>query len=355
MSYIGKPLATNGVMSQSLLFNGAGPYTMIRSPGKADAMEVFLGGVFQRPFTDYDINDNQLTFFNVSGIPTDGTVAIILVFLGFAAPIGVVSDNAIGTTKIVDKAVIETKLGFNVLSEGYGATRSVLTPTSGSITPNFLTSQYFDLAVSGNFTLNLPQVGGTDPVFANIPAGATAGTWVIDCTNTGVGPWTLTAGTGITILPGNGFDGITGVKNRIEITLTSATTATLAIGNKSYRRTKVISASRAIDAASGPVTYTGVGFLPSKVTCYAHIAATLCGSTGIATSAGMMCSYTNVSPGYDAVTNTSFILGSDPAASNKNQAASLTSFNTDGMTVQWTNTLNPAAGTAISLFFLFEE
>lgn len=181
-------------------------------------------GVYQRPFIDYDIADTQLTFFNISGIPTDGSINIILVFLGFAAPIGVVSDNAISTSKIVTGAVTETKLGFNTFGEGYGATRGTLTIVGSTVTPDFLSNQYFDLNVGGNFTLNLPSIPGT-----NIPVGATAGTWVIDCTNTGVGPWTFTAGTGMTVIGGS-FDGTTGAKNRISIHLTSATTAAVSFG-----------------------------------------------------------------------------------------------------------------------------
>lgn len=120
-------------------------------------------------------------------------------------------------------------------------------------------------------------------------------------------------------------------------------------------RTKVTSHSRAINGATGAVTYTGVGFTPRKVTAYARIAGTLSGSVGQASAGGMVCSATNVNAVYDSVTAASFMIASDPAASQKTQSATLTSFNSDGGVFQWTNAGSPAAGTAITLILVWEE
>lgn len=124
---------------------------------------------------------------------------------------------------------------------------------------------------------------------------------------------------------------------------------------KASRRTATTFESRAINGASGDVTYTGVGFTPSKVTIFAKIAGTLCSSVGIFDGSFFGCTTTNTVASYNDIIMSYAIKCSDPANGAKYQTDGNIVFNSDGATITWTNVGSPAAGTAISLMFVWEE
>ena len=111
---------------------------------------------------------------------------------------------------------------------------------------------------------------------------------------------------------------------------------------------KVKSETRDMEAASGDVSYTGYGFQPTSLECFAVLAGSPAGSWGFTDLAGdefvTLQDYDSnmtVAPGY--------IIWLRPAA-GKSQQATWKSYDANGFTLTWTKTGTPAAGTG-GLFF----
>lgn len=116
---------------------------------------------------------------------------------------------------------------------------------------------------------------------------------------------------------------------------------------------KAINAVRAHDAATGNVSYTGVGFKPKAIIITAAInatrEATIC---GFATAVGGFCVYdVQATPGeYGTSAGACAIF--DELTGSKSQSASLLTFDNDGCTLSWLRTGLTSAGN-IDLMMIF--
>ena len=126
------------------------------------------------------------------------------------------------------------------------------------------------------------------------------------------------------------------------------------VGGMQYvdTRTKTIQATHLLDAASGSQAITGVGFMPTSV----HAFAIVTGSRRISIN------------GFADATKNPYCIFDDPDTagtyryenillrivdtSGNQQDAGITSYDSDGITLSWTKTGSPGAGT-IQLFFIF--
>lgn len=106
---------------------------------------------------------------------------------------------------------------------------------------------------------------------------------------------------------------------------------------------KVVACTRAMDAATGDVSYTGAGFKPSAVLAYGA------GNTGMGISGGMADSETSeqcIYHFFNAVgASSANLIFAFEDATPKNQTGNLKSFDADGCTIAWTRNGATAAGT----------
>ena len=116
------------------------------SPGKANSLLVTLGGVMQNPNTDYSVAASTLTFTTA---PASGlSFWAIALGQGIDEDVGTPSDSSVSTAKIVDGAVIASKLAKpidladnekirfgtgNDLSIFHNATNSIIENTGGTL------------------------------------------------------------------------------------------------------------------------------------------------------------------------------------------------------------------------------
>lgn len=120
-------------------------------------------------------------------------------------------------------------------------------------------------------------------------------------------------------------------------------------------RSKVISGTRDMTAATGNVSYTGVGFRPRKITVHSIIAGTRMVSEGVGSSAAnSYCQYLGDSIGYDYILNGKLIHQFSSAGGGANQSAVIASMDSDGFTLTWTKNATPSAETAMFSFFCEE-
>lgn len=132
----------------------------------------------------------------------------------------------------------------------------------------------------------------------------------------------------------------------------SANNITIIYGNYTdalmrYTRFKVVAATRAMDAATGDVSYTGATFRPSAVFAEGVFAipGASCSGFAVGTAAGDHgCSVFNVG----AFQNLLYLY----EGLGKNQAAVVKSFDADGCTLTWTRTGATASATA-TFYLLF--
>lgn len=102
------------------------------------------------------------------------------------------------------------------------------------------------------------------------------------------------------------------------------------------KRSVVISSTRIQNAVTGSVSYTGVGFKPSKITITGVIAGAAGFTIGSASLGGMNFQiFTNDATLRDIGTTTCFSYGDDTDGTQR-QSATLTSFDVDGFTLAWT-------------------
>lgn len=117
-------------------------------------------------------------------------------------------------------------------------------------------------------------------------------------------------------------------------------------------KSKVITATRDLTAASGNVSYTGVGFTPTAIVCFANIDNT--GTSAYFSFGAVDSAKTEGGLQYEhetAVRSTATLVYIQPAASN-NQTAVVDSFDADGFTLTWTKANSPT-GTAQLVFICF--
>ena len=116
------------------------------SPGSANSLLVSLGGVMQNPNTDYSVAASTLTFTTA---PASGlSFWAIALGQGIDEDVGTPSDSSVSTAKIVDGAVIASKLAKpidladnekirfgtgNDLSIFHNATNSIIENTGGTL------------------------------------------------------------------------------------------------------------------------------------------------------------------------------------------------------------------------------
>ena len=106
--------------------------------------------------------------------------------------------------------------------------------------------------------------------------------------------------------------------------------------------------SRDMTAASGNVSYTGAGFQPTALICFAAIGTTTYASWGMADSG-------NVGRGIPKYGDTSFGVSGDfiypmTDVNGTGQKANVASYDADGFTLTWIKVGTPAAGTAYLQF-----
>jgi hypothetical protein len=108
-------------------------------------------------------------------------------------------------------------------------------------------------------------------------------------------------------------------------------------------KTKILNFTRAGDGATADVSYTGVGFIPSKITAIMVAGGTLYWSTGFAdsTKAASVIYQGAANTVYDS--SSGLILYSN--FSGWAQTATVKSYDADGFTLTWTKTGSPSAGT----------
>ena len=116
------------------------------SPGNANSLLLSLGGVMQNPNTDYSVAASTLTFTTA---PASGlSFWAIALGQGIDEDVGTPSDSSVSTAKIVDGAVIASKLAKpidladnekirfgtgNDLSIFHNATNSIIENTGGTL------------------------------------------------------------------------------------------------------------------------------------------------------------------------------------------------------------------------------
>lgn len=115
-------------------------------------------------------------------------------------------------------------------------------------------------------------------------------------------------------------------------------------------KTKIITATRDLTAATGAVAYTGVGFVPTKITAFAAVDNVIGSSTGFSDSAKTTMVLLS-SAGNTRYINT-FLVFVETSAGNY-QTAALTTYDADGFTLTWTKTLSPTGTCKLS--FLCER
>lgn len=143
--------------------------------------------------------------------------------------------------------------------------------------------------------------------------------------------------------------------------MSSITTTTLTVSSNAnasgasivgFTSSRVITGTRDMTVASGDVSYTGVGFRPSCITCYAGVnGATVAQSWGLAGSnLNAACQEYD----YNAVyyPNQTALIYMQTASSTK-QSAVVKSYDADGFTLTWTKEGSPT-GTA-NLIFLCQR
>ena len=118
------------------------------------------------------------------------------------------------------------------------------------------------------------------------------------------------------------------------------------IDNSLY--TKLITATRDASTASNVVSYTGVGFKPTSITCLMNVDASVYRSDSMSAS-DKSCSGIYASAA--GVNNNTGLLISYSNQSSWAQNAVLTSYDDDGFTLTWTKIGTPAAGTIKMSFF----
>lgn len=113
---------------------------------------------------------------------------------------------------------------------------------------------------------------------------------------------------------------------------------------------KLIAFTREMDAVSGDVSYTGVGFTPTAAIFFAAVG-TECVSFGGSDGTDDGCSFTyDSSPSlYSYAANCIYLW----QAAGKNQKAVVKTFDSDGLTLTWTRTGATAGGTAGGYFLAF--
>lgn len=117
-------------------------------------------------------------------------------------------------------------------------------------------------------------------------------------------------------------------------------------------RTKAITGTRLLSAASGNVSYTGVGFRPRKVTVYSSISGTLAQSTAQGSATESVCRFVESANPAGILANYLAVIKEYSTPTNY-QLATQVSLDADGITIAWTKA---GSGTATGdLAFFFEE
>lgn len=134
------------------------------------------------------------------------------------------------------------------------------------------------------------------------------------------------------------------------IDLTAAQAAAIIGSVGGALKSKRIEITRDLTAASGNVSYTGVGFQPTTCTGFGDAATSLSQYVtliGMVDSAGSAANMTLVTAGvvYD---NAAFLRFFD-ATGSSSQRASINSFDADGFTLSWTKTGTPTGTATITI------
>lgn len=133
------------------------------------------------------------------------------------------------------------------------------------------------------------------------------------------------------------------------LTATGTTTATWQTP-ASGLSSKIIAATRDMTAATGNVSYTGAGFVPTAIIAYHGVNVTRGFGVSIADSAKTVSSLATDNTAWNTRVGTNlFLLTYNPSASDF-QYATIVSYDADGFTLAWTKSGSPTG--TMSIFFL---
>jgi hypothetical protein len=154
---------------------------------------------------------------------------------------------------------------------------------------------------------------------------------------------------GVEYIVSNNFDST----DPTDISATAAAGTSLVAARRDHthkRKTKIITATRTMNAASGNVSYTGVGFKPTKITAQANITGTFSASNGVCNGTQMQAQYTFTSSVYNDITSNYVVFIYGVTGGVDYQVASIVSMDADGFTLAWTKAGTDTATINISFF-----
>jgi hypothetical protein len=154
---------------------------------------------------------------------------------------------------------------------------------------------------------------------------------------------------GVGYIVANNFDST----DPTDISATAAAGTSLVAARRDHthkRKTKIITATRTMNAASGNVAYTGVGFKPTKITAQANIASTFSASNGVCNGTNMQAQYTHTNSSFNALTSNYLIFIYGITGGVDYQVASIVSLDSDGFTLAWTKAGTDTAIINLSFF-----
>ena len=198
---------------------------------------------------------------------------------------------------------------------------------------------------TGNYTLVVGDRGtreianSASAITFTVPANVFTAGDIVQVHNIGAGVLTLAAGAGMTLTSGDGLRVIQWQGGTIFFT---SATAAIFFPTNIGLQTKLITSTRDLTAASGNVSYTGVGFTPTAIHNISYVTASL-GSLGYADSAR---ADTGIKLNVTATYESGFIYLE--TTSNNYQTATIASYDSDGFTLTWTKVNSPTGTLQLS-------
>lgn len=117
-------------------------------------------------------------------------------------------------------------------------------------------------------------------------------------------------------------------------------TGTLALTSDPLLKSKVITVTRDMTAASGDVVYTGIGFVPTSIIAFGSIDGSIKMSWGMSDSARGIAVLVDIATESYA-DSTTYLLNLQATTNTHMQQAVVKSYDADGFTLTWTKTGSP--------------
>ena len=261
------------------------------------------------------------------------------VLLGITGnPVGTTDPQTITTKTLDNTNTITLKDNLFTLQDGGGITRQAQFQLSGitagqtrTYTLPDASSTLMDIATTQSAS-NKTFITPTITSGMNI----TSGTLAVTGNETVGGTLAVTG----VLTPTGGLSANSVTNTNLAGGITQAKLATTA--GDGPLKSKLVVVTRDGTAASGDVSYTGAGFIPSSLLAHAHVDNTTYRSDGLA-DASKTCYSTFQSAANVYYDNASLIVYSNQSAWG--QTAIVKSYDADGFTLTWTKAGSPTAGT----------